>query len=1027
MKFSDIRLIILTGLILQLWPADADAQYFGRNKPGYKSFKFDVTHTPNFEIYHYLKNDSLIKSFANWSEEWFSMHQTIFKDTFKTKNPIILYSHHSDFQQTNAINSIIGTTTGGVTESLKNRVVMPVAPTLAQTDHVLGHEMVHAFQFNKLLKSDSVKISMNNIPLWMTEGMAEYFSIGSIDPNTAMWMRDALINNDFPTLKKLTTESRYFPYRFGHAFWAMVGKTWGDSLILPLYEKTAQYGYEKAIDSIFGIDAKTLSGLWKSAMETHYGKYLNDSTERRSGKKIISEKNGGSMNLSPSLSPDGKYLAFFSEKDVFTLDLFLADSKSGKIIKKLSSVTRNHEIDDFSFNESAGTWSPDSKKFAFVIFKKGKNNLAVIDIKRARIIREIEFGNIASFSNPAWSPDGRYIAFSGLSNGISDLFLFDMHTEEIIRLTNDFYANIHPSWSPDGSHIVFSTEKINKTRQAKKFSFDLNIIDISTKTIGSPDIFPGADNLNPCYSYDGKLIYFLSNADGFRNMYSYNPENGEVNRITRYVTGISGLTPYSPAISTSGKSDMVAYTHYFKGKYEIYTASENDFYFEVTDKHSVDFETGILPPLNHYTTNIVDTTLYSRAEKDIRLSPDSIFDVPYQPKFKLDYISNSAGIGISTGRYNNNNMSGSVSMIFSDMVGNNQLYSILSLNGEIYDFGGQVAYINQTKKFKWGANISHIPYRAGEMFFTRDTLTFKEDGEEYIMPVNNLVLDYIRMFEDNISLFTFHSLSQTRRIEAGLSSSWYYYRIDRYHNYFDDWGYTIGVKKERMPVPDGNNFQKIDLAYVVDNSFSGMTSPLRGSRARYQVEKYFGAVNFFTGLIDYRQYFYLKPIGLAFRLYHYGRYGSGSETNIVTPLYVGYPWLIRGYDNVSFYNNMNYSYLGYSSLNYSTLSGSRMVVGNAELRIPISGPKILALFKSKWFLADFNIFFDGGLAWSTGDNVRIAWKPQSFGEKIPVFSAGTSLRINLLGYLVIEPYYAIPFQNGGWKNKTFGINFVPGW
>ena len=61
----------------------------------------------------------------------------------------------------------------------------------------------------------------------------------------------------------------------------MVGKTWGDSVILPLYEKTAQYGYEKAIDSIFGINAKTLSGLWKTAMETHYGKYLNDSTEKR--------------------------------------------------------------------------------------------------------------------------------------------------------------------------------------------------------------------------------------------------------------------------------------------------------------------------------------------------------------------------------------------------------------------------------------------------------------------------------------------------------------------------------------------------------------------------------------------------------------------------------------------------------------------------------------------------------------------------------------------------------------------------
>lgn len=1028
MRISSFVLLLITGAVMNLCPVIVNGQYFGRNKPGYKSFKFDVTHTPNFEIYHYLKNDSLLKSFANWSEEWFSMHKKIFKDTFKTKNPLILYSHHSDFQQTNAISSIIGTTTGGVTEALKNRVIMPVAPTLAQTDHVLGHEMVHAFQFNRLLRSDSVKTSsINNIPLWMTEGMAEYFSIGSVDPNTAMWMRDALVNDDFPTLKKLTTESKYFPYRYGHAFWAMVGKTWGDSVILPLYEKTAQYGYEKAIDSIFGINAKTLSGLWKTAMETHYGKYLNDSTEILPGKKIISEKNGGSMNLSPSLSPDGNYLAFFSEKDLFTLDLFLADSKSGKIIKKLSSVTRNHEIDDFSFNESAGTWSPDSKKFAFVIFKKGKNKLAVVNVKRARIIKEIEFENIISFSNPEWSPDGKYIVFSGLSDDISDLYLYNLDTEEITRLTDDFYSNIHPSWSPDGSKIVFSTERINSEKPAKKFSFDLNIIDLDTKSIKVPDIFPGADNLNPCYSYDGKLIYFLSNADGFRNMFAYDTESTEVYKITNFVTGISGLTSYSPAISAAANNDLIAYTHYSKGKYEIHTASKDDFNFEITDKQLVDFTPGVLPPLNHFNLNIVDTTLYNREDKKIKVSPDSIFNVPYQSKFKLDYISNSAGIGVSTGRYNNNNMAGSMSMIFSDIVGNNQLYSILSLNGEIYDFGGQFAYINQTKKFKWGANISHIPYRAGEMFFTKDTLTFKDDGKEYDMPVNNLILDYIRMFEDNISLFTFHSLSQTRRVEAGISSSWYYYRIDRYHNYFDDWGYTVGVKKERMPVPGGNNFQKIDIAYVVDNSFSGLTSPLRGRRARYQLEKYFGVVNFFTGLIDFRQYYYAKPASFAFRIYHYGRYGSGSETNIISPLYIGYPWLIRGYDNVSFYNTMNYGYLGYNSMNYSTLAGSKMVVGNVELRIPLSGPKVLALFNSKYFLTDFNIFFDGGIAWRNSDKVRLAWSPKSFDEKTPIFSAGISLRVNLLGYLVIEPYYAIPFQNGGWNNKTFGVNFVPGW
>ncbi|MFA5588219.1 MAG: hypothetical protein WC987_05565, partial [Mariniphaga sp.] len=463
-----------------------------------------------------------------------------------------------------------------------------------------------------------------------------------------------------------------------------------------------------------------------------------------------------------------------------------------------------------------------------------------------------------------------------------------------------------PSWSPDGNLIVYVDEVINTNRQAKKFSTELKIIDIRTNTIQNLNVFPGADNLNPRFSHDGETIYFLSNSDGFRNLFTYDMVSGKVFRLTRFKTGISGLTPYSPAMSAALDKDLVAYTYYNKNSYEIYTATSSNFRYEQVDKSAVDFEPGTLPPLNHNYSNIVDAALYQRWAEDLVLDPDSVQEVPYRPQFKLDYISNTAGIGISTGgRYNNSNMAGSVSMIFSDIVGNNQLYSVLALNGEIYDFGGQVAYVNQTRKFNWGVTASHIPYRAGDMFFRRDTLKFrdKKSDEKYEVPVTDLVLDYIRMFEDNISFFTYHALSQTRRIEAGASTAWYYYRIDRYHNYYDDFGFPVAYSKERMPAPDGGNYQKIDLAYVTDNSFFGMTAPMRGQRARYQIEKYFGAVNFLTGLLDYRQYLFVNPATFAFRFYHYGRYGGGSETDIVSPIYLGYPWLIRGYENLSFYGN----------------------------------------------------------------------------------------------------------------------------
>jgi len=1015
--------VILPGLV-------AEAQYFGRNKPGYRKFEFDVVRTPNFELYHYLKNDSLVKSISQWSENWHQMHQAIFRDTFMTRNPVIFYSTHADFQQTNTISSLIGTGTGGVTESLKNRVIMPVASSLAQTDHTLGHELVHAFQYNLFLNPDTMrKLSLNNVPLWMIEGMAEYFSIGSVDPHTSMWMRDAILSNDFPTIKKLSTDSRYFPYRYGQSFWAMAGKTWGDTIIIPLLKKTGELGFNEASKEILGLEENNLSALWRLATEEHYKKYLEGKSDNLAGRMVVSRANAGETNISPSISPDGKYLAFFSEKDLFTLDLFLADASTGKIIKKLSSVIRDNEIDDFNFIESAGTWSPDGKKFAFVVFTKGVNKLAILDVARSKITREYRIPGVQSFSNPSWSPNGEKIVVTGSVDGISDLYLFDLNTFETEKLTSDFTSNLHPSWSPDGNLIVYSQERINDVSGKKKFSFDIAVFDLRKKTTEVIDLFGDAFNLNPQFSSDGSGIFFLSDADGFRNLYKYEFESRLVYRLTDYPRGISGITAYSPALSVPLGGKLIAYNYYRRNDYEIWTAEESQFNKTVVDRNFFDMSAATLPPLKHSKANIVDKALFNRADMPV-LKADSLKTIPYKSRFKLDYISNSGGIGVSTGMYRNG-MSGSVNALFSDMVGNNQLFTSLNLNGEIYDFGGQAAFINQKGKLKWGGAVSHVPYLTGGMSLVLDTIMYDETE----LPVYNFMVDYIRMFEDNISVFASWPLSQTRRFESQASSSWYYYRIDRYNYYYTMEEIPIGGHKEKLDAPKGDNFQQISLAYVEDNSYFGMTAPMQGHRARLQLEKYFGAADIFTTLADFRKYFYARPLTIALRLYNYGMYGKDAENGVITPFYLGYPWLVRGYENVRY----NRGEAEENRFNVSWLSGTRIVVGNAELRIPFSGPERLALIKSKFFLTDINLFVDAGLAWSEGTNVTMNLRPETVNmnlvqdlpeetpESSPLISTGASVRINLLGYLILEPYVAAPLQNGGFKNIQFGLNFTPGW
>ncbi len=360
-----LALFFFTAIAL-LTSYNANAQYFGQNKVRYKNLDFQVFRTPHFEIYYYIKNDSLIKRFAQETELWYTLHQQVFRDTFKRPNPIIVYADHPDFQQTTAIEGEIGVGTGGVTEGLKNRIVMPFMETNQTTRHVIGHEMVHAFQYHSLLDNDSTNFAeINNIPLWMIEGMAEYLSLGKKDAYTAMWMRDAYLTKDIPTIRDLTESNKYFPYRYGEAFWSFIGSTYGDTVIVPFFKNTARFGLDYGIRKTFGYDEKTLSSLWKNSIQAAYKPFLKDTVQTPVGNKIIDYKNSGEMNVAPAISPDGNYVAFLSEKDLFSIDLYLADAHTGKILKKLTSKISNTHIDEFNFIESAGAWSPDSKRFAF--------------------------------------------------------------------------------------------------------------------------------------------------------------------------------------------------------------------------------------------------------------------------------------------------------------------------------------------------------------------------------------------------------------------------------------------------------------------------------------------------------------------------------------------------------------------------------------------------------------------------------------------------------------------------------------
>lgn len=993
------------------------AQYFGKNKPNYEKIEFKVRESPHFRIYEYIGNDQLLNDLTFWSEQWYQAHQNILHDTIKGKNPILFYNDHADFQQTNAVSGSIGVGTGGVTEGLKNRVILPLAMSNAQTNHVLGHEMVHAWQYNMILKGDSTSMqSLGNIPLWMIEGLAEYMSLGSNDAHTAMWMRDAMLNKDIPEIKDLSNP-KYFPYRYGHAFWAFLTGWKGDTIIAPFFKSVAKYGFEKACIEQLGMGSKNLSALWVKALENQYAPYLKGGEEKPYGKKLISKENAGEMNISPSLSPNGRYVVFMSEKDLFTTDLFVADAQTGNLINKLASTLKEGHIDDYNYYESAGTWSPDSKEFAFVGVSKGQNILIIKEALTGKTLREISPKGLPAFSSPTWSPDGKTIVLSGMANGQSDLYALDLKSEKLTRLTDDTYSEIQPEWSPDGGQLVFATDYLSMGTKTAYGPWRLNIarMDMASGVIEYFDLFPGADNLNPMVDTSGNII-FLSNRDGYRNIYKYVPQTGAVYQLTDLITGVSGITPYSPAITLARNRNRLIYTHYFNNQYTLYrTDSEEMPALEVDPKH---IETGAaqLPQIDSTVISLVDQQLdhFQGTPADATVALES---VPYKPDFKLDFVGGGAGMGVGTSQAfgTTTGAVGGVDMLFSDILGNNQLYTSLALNGEIADFGGVVAYLNSQKKINWGASFSHIPYRSvygGFAGFENLEVT----GGGYIETAKYQYL-INRLFEDKVGLFAQLPFSTTLRVEASTSYSRYSNKVVKLENYYDIYNRLVLQNKTRLEGDPGFNLWTAGAALVGDNSYFGLTAPLQGYRFRVGVEQYMGAFQFTAPTLDFRVYKFFKPVGFAFRFLHYGRYGGNSDE--LYPLYVGSPWYVRGFNS-----NKAIDLFVQNDKSFNQLIGSKLLISNVEVRIPFSGPERLALIKSRIFFTDLNFFVDGGMAWT--DYKQFKPKNDSgFLDVVPVFTTGVSLRINLFGALILEPYYAYPLMKE--SKWTFGFNLLPGW
>ena len=1038
--FGRVTRVAALAVAVSLLPAALPAQYFGRNKVQYRSFDFRVLQTPNFDVYYYPEEEEASREAARMAERWYARLSRLLDHEFEERQPLILYASHPHFQQTSTLSDFVSDGTGGFTEVFKQRVVMPFTYSLEETDHVLGHELVHAFQYDisglgRAGGGLEAAARRYQVPLWFTEGMAEYLSVGPLDPHTAMWVRDAALRGDLPDIERMTYDPSIFPYRWGQALWAYVGGRWGDAAIGQILKLTGQgMPYPEAFERVLRVSMESLSDDWHSTIRRTYLPLIAELREARETARplITADRRGGRLNVAPSLSPDGRYVAFISELDFVDAELHLADAETGELVRRLQKgAAFDSHYGSLRYINSAGTWSPDSRLFAFSALKQGRDVLVVLNALEGERVREFAVPGVGEISNPTWSPDGRSIVFSGLHGGVSDLFRLDVVTGEARQLTDDPYTQLHPSFSPDGRRLAYATERGPATdlRSLRYGPYRLEILDLESGAVSAVPGMSGAKNINPVWSRDGESLFFISNRGGISNLFRVELGSGEVYRLSNFFTGISGIVDVSPALTGARETDRLVFTVYEDGGYNLYSldgprrlAGE----LQRLDAFADDVEAahaGLLPPSPRPTEATFNRVAGYLADASYGL-PESersarFGDRSYRPRLGLDYLGQPQ-LGATVGGPFGGGVYGGVAGIFSDVLGRHTLLGMLQAQGQIDEIGFATQYLNTQARWNFGGTAQRLPYIFGYYAVGTDSL----DG----VPVPTQDIVRVRQFDAALQGFAQYPFSMSQRIEFSggvrrMSTDAQIYRL-----LLDP--ETYRPRGDRFMKLDGFglNMAELSAALVYDNAVFNYTSPFAGQRYRFQISPLFGDLQMVQAIADYRRYFFVRPFTLAVQGMHNGKYGRDSDgvidgQRVFYDQYLGQPWYVRGYYDA--YSDCEGRQADAGACDVlSQLFGSRVALAKAEIRFPLVRQMVIGTMFGLPPIEGF-VFADAGTAWSGGTRpIFRRGVPESTLERGIMTSAGAGARVNLFGYMVVEMNYLRAFAlDDGWK---WAFNFLPG-
>ncbi len=241
----------------------------------------------------------------------------------------------------------------------------------------------------------------------------------------------------------------------------------------------------------------------------------------------------------PQLSPDGKHVAYTvawndRESDKAQSAVCVAPVEGRQRARRFTQGIRNH----------SPRWSPDGRYLAFVSDRGEKNQLFLAPLEggEPRQVTKAKFG----ISQPAWSPDGKRVAYvarvgdytereerspveKSAPRVIRDLrykldgigffderrlhvFTVDIESGEETQVTDGSWNDEHPSWSPDGQRIAFVSDR-ERERNQRHWRTDVWVVPSTggrarkiTRSKGSASY--------PAFSPDGHWIAFVGHEHG---------------------------------------------------------------------------------------------------------------------------------------------------------------------------------------------------------------------------------------------------------------------------------------------------------------------------------------------------------------------------------------------------------------------------------------------------------------------------------------------------------------------------------